>query len=149
MSKFRFRLETYLRLKIAARDQCRAELAEVLRAEQQLKEHQEAIESDIQDQHTYIRGLTQAGSLNVDLITASQREVVFLKALQAEKQQLMVKLQPHIQQRRQALIDADHEVRTLEKLKEQKHEQHLQLETAQESKQMDEIALSGFMRKGE
>lgn len=148
MSKFRFRLETYLRLKIAARDERRAELAEVLRAEEQLKEHQVGIENDIEDQHAYIRGLTQAGTLNVDLITASQREVVFLKALHVEKQQLMLKLQPHIQQRRQALIDADHEVRTLEKLKEQKHEQHLQLEAAAEAKQMDEIALSGFMRKG-
>lgn len=149
MSKFRFRLETYLRLKIAARDQCRAELAEVMRAEEQLKEHQAGIESDIQDQHAYIRGLTQAGALNVDLITASQREVMFLKALQIEKQQLMLKLRPHIQQRQQALIDADHEVRTLEKLKEQKQEQHLKWEAAMEAKQMDEIALSGFMRKGD
>jgi len=148
MSQFRFRLETYLRLKIAARDQCRAELAEVLQAEEQLKEHQAGIEKDIEDQHAYIREVTQAGALNVDLITASQREVVFLKALQAEKQQLMQQLRPHIQQRRQALIDADHEVRTLEKLKEQKQEQHLKWEAAQEAKQMDEIALSGFMRKG-
>lgn len=149
MSKFRFRLETYLRLKIAARDQCRAELAEVLRAEQQLKEHQAGIESDIQEQHAYIRGLAQTGALNVDLITASQREVMFLQALQVEKQQLMIKLRPHIQQRQQALIDADHEVRTLERLKEQKQEQHLKWEAAMEAKQMDEIALSGFMRKGE
>lgn len=149
MSKFRFRLETYLRLKMAARDQCRAELAEVLRAEEQLKEHQSGIENDIQDQHAYIRGVTQAGTLNVDLITASQREVMFLKALQIEKQQLMLKLRPHIQQRRQALIDADHEVRTLEKLKEQKQEQHLKWEATLEAKQMDEIALSGFMRKGD
>ncbi|MEW4562243.1 flagellar FliJ family protein [Bremerella sp. JC770] len=149
MSKFRFRLETYLRLKIAARDQCRAELAEVLQAEQQLKEHLAGIEADILGQHTYIRELTQAGALNVDLITASQREVVFLKSLQIEKQQLMIKLRPHIQQRQRALIDADHEVRTLEKLKEQKHEQHLQWEAAMEAKQMDEIAMSGFLRKGE
>ncbi|MBA2116900.1 flagellar export protein FliJ [Bremerella alba] len=149
MSKFRFRLETYLRLKIAARDQCRAELAEVLRAEEQLKEHQAGIESDIRDQHAFIRGRTEAGALNIDLITASQREVMFLKSLQIEKQQLMLKLRPHIQQRRQALIDADHEVRTLEKLKEQKQEQHIKLEAAIEAKQMDEIALSGFMRKGE
>ncbi|MHC2067394.1 flagellar FliJ family protein [Bremerella sp. T1] len=149
MAKFRFRLETYLRLKIAARDRCRAELAEVLRAEEQLKEHQTEILGEIEQQHVYIREVTQRGSLNVDLITASQREVMYLKALHLEKQQLMQKLRPHIQQRRQALIDADHEVRTLEKLKEQKQEQHEQREAAVEAKQMDEIALSGFMRKGE
>lgn len=149
MAKFRFRLETYLRLKIAARDRCRAELAEVLRAEEQLKEHQTEILGEIEQQHVYIREVTQRGSLNVDLITASQREVMYLKALHLEKQQLMQNLRPHIQQRRQALIDADHEVRTLEKLKEQKQEQHEQREAAVEAKQMDEIALSGFMRKGE
>lgn len=148
MAKFRFRLETYLRLKIAARDQCRAELAEVLRAEEQLKQQQVEIEEEIEDQHVYVRQTTQSGSVNLDLVTAAQRQVMFLKAAGQEKQMLMKQLMPHIQQRRQALIDADHEVRTLEKLKEQKQEQHLQREAALEAKQMDEIALTGFRRKG-
>ncbi|PQO29913.1 flagellar export protein FliJ [Blastopirellula marina] len=148
MAKFRFRLETYLRLKIAARDQCRAELAEVLRAEEQLKQQQVEIEEEIEDQHAYVRQATQSGNINLDLVTAAQRQVIFLKAAGQEKQMLMKQLIPHIQQRRQALIDADHEVRTLEKLKEQKQEQHLQREAALEAKQMDEIALTGFRRKG-
>ncbi|RCS41376.1 hypothetical protein DTL42_22720 [Bremerella cremea] len=148
MATFRFRLETYLRLKIAARDQCRAELAEVLRAEEQLKQQQVEIAEEIDGQHDYIRQATQSGSVNLDLITAAQRQVMFLKAADQEKQMLMKQLLPHIQQRRQALIDADHEVRTLEKLKEQKQVQHLQRESALEAKQMDEIALTGFRRKG-
>ena len=149
MAKFRFRLETYLRLKMAARDQCRADLAEVLRAEDQLRQHQVDIEREMEEHNTYVRSVSQKGTLNVDLIAASQSEFVFLKALRQEKLNLMQQLQPHIQQRRQALIDADHEVRTLERLKEQKHEQHQQWELALEAKQMDEIALGGFRRKGD
>ncbi|GAA4424783.1 flagellar FliJ family protein [Bremerella cremea] len=149
MAKFRFRLETYLRLKMAARDQCRADLAEVLRAEDQLKQHQVDIEREMEEHNTYVRSVSQKGTLNVDLIAASQNEFVFLKALRQEKLNLMQQLQPHIQQRRQALIDADHEVRTLERLKEQKHQQHQQWELALEAKQMDEIALGGFRRKGD
>lgn len=115
MSKFRYRLETLLRLKIAARDECRAQLAEVLQAEQQLKDQQVEIEQEIDSTHAYVRQTTERGTLNLDLIAAAQREVVYLKAVRQEKQQLMQRLLPHIQQRRQALIEADHEVRTLEK----------------------------------
>ncbi|MBI1247362.1 hypothetical protein GC197_05885 [bacterium] len=149
MPKFRFRLETYLRLKIAARDRCRAELAEVLRAEDTLKQQQEEIEAEVQRHNEYIRGVTQKGRLNLDLIAAAQREYVYLKSMRVEKQQLMQQLVPHLQQRRQALVEADHEVRTLERLKEQKQEQHQQWELALEAKQMDEIALGGFLRKGD
>ena len=149
MPKFRFRLETFLRLKIAARDRCRAELAEVLRAEDTLKQQQEEIEAEVLRHNDYIRSVTEKGRLNLDLIAAAQREYVYLKAMRAEKQQLMQKLLPHIQQRRQALVEADHEVRTLERLKEHKQEQHQQWELALEAKQMDEIALSGFLRKGD
>lgn len=148
MAKFRFRLETLLRLKMAARDEKRAELAEVLHAEEQLKLQQAEVEQEIQEQDQYVRQTIGSGRLNIDLITASQRQVSFLKAVRQEKQMLMKQLIPHIQQRRQALLDADHEVRTLEKLKEHKLEQHLQREAAQESKQMDEIAINGFRRKG-
>ena len=148
MARFRYRLETLLRLKIAARDQCRAQLAEVLQAEQQLKDQQAEIEQEIENTHGYVRQSSERGTLNLDLIAAAQREVLYLKGASLEKQQLMQRLLPHIQQRRQALIDADHEVRTLEKLKEQKYEQHLQREAAVEAKQMDEIAITGFRRKG-
>ncbi len=149
MAKFRFRLETLLRLKVAARDQCRAQLAEVLQAEQQLQEQQAQIREEIEAQHEYLRKTTASGGLNVDLLAAAQREVMYLKGLGQQKQQLMQQLVPHIQQRRQALIDADHEVRTLEKLKQHKWEQHNKSEAAREAKQMDEIAMNVFLRKGD
>jgi len=148
MAKFRFRLETLLRMRIADRDQCRAQLAEVLEAEQRLKDQIDEIQTDMKSQNDWTRERLGTGQLNIDLLTAGQRELIHLKTLQQDKIALMQQLIPHIQQRRQALVDADHAVKTLEKLKESRAEEHAQHEMRIESRQMDEIAIHNFTRDG-
>jgi len=146
VSKFQFRLQTLLRLKIADRDRCRGELAEILQAEQRLKEQQADLENELVEQFAYARQVSLRGE--IDLMVASQRQLAFLKAGIAEKQQIMQQLAPHIQQRREALVEADKEVRTLERLKELKQEEHEKRLLVLEAKQLDEFAISSHTRKG-
>jgi len=148
MAKFRFRLETLLRIRISERDQCRAQLAEVLEAEQRLKDQIDEIQAEISTQNDWTRQRIGQGKVDVDLLTAGQRELIYLKSLQQDKSALMQQLIPHIQQRRQALVDADHAVKTLEKLKETRAEEHAKQELVIESRQMDEIAILNFAREG-
>ncbi|MEX0792818.1 MAG: flagellar export protein FliJ [Pirellulaceae bacterium] len=146
MAKFRFRLETLLRLRIAERDQRRAELTEVLAAEDRLRDQQAEIGEEIQTTYEMGRADVQQGRIDIDRLTAAQRQVAHFTQLIAEKQQLMEQLQPHIRQRREALVEADHEVRILEKLKEKQTERHQQQLDVVDSKLMDEIAQQRFAR---
>lgn len=146
MAKFRFRLETLLRVRVAERDQRRAELTEILAAEDRLRDQQSEIGEEIETTYEMGRADVRQGRIDIDRLTAAQRQVSHFTRLLAEKQQLMVELQPHIQKRRQALVEADHEVRILEKLKEKQAERHQQQLDTVESKLMDEIAQQRFAR---
>jgi flagellar export protein FliJ len=53
-----------------------------------------------------------------------------------------------IEKRRQALVEADREVRVLEKLREQKETEYRQQDDAQEVKRLDEIASLQSFRAG-
>jgi len=146
MAKFRFRLETLLRLRIAERDQRRAELTEILAAEYRLREQQTEIGEEIEVTYEMGRADVREGRIDIDRLTAAQRQVAHFTRLLAEKHQLMEQLQPHIQKRREALVEADHEVRILEKLKEKQTERHQQNLDTMDSKLMDEIAQQRFAR---
>ncbi len=52
-----------------------------------------------------------------------------------------------IERRRQALVEADREVRVLEKLRERQAEQHRREEDLQEAKRLDEVAAQQAFRQ--
>ncbi|MFI4875505.1 MAG: flagellar export protein FliJ [Blastopirellula sp. JB062] len=147
MSSFQFRLATYLKLKIAARDQRHAELMEVLSIQEQLsRERQEAAEL-LETTITQAREGCSIGRMNVDNLIVAQRELNHLRSLIAHKRSLERKLNPHIEKRRNALLEAEKEVRSLEKLRERQEKRFETERERRESLQLDEVALLAFARK--
>lgn len=138
MPQFQFRLATLLRLREAAREERRTQLAEALRLVDQLRARQQEIEELVRE--TKRLQTPAAGALDADRLLNATRYEVVLRAEQRSLQLQEVSVQSEVEKRREALVDANREVRSLELLREKQKEAHQAEEEARARKEMDEIA---------
>lgn len=154
MSTFRFRLQTVLRLRIAARDERRAELGRALRAAEVLREQQAKIATDLVDNQVAIREMmvrqaASATGVNVDSLLNSNRHSLVLKAQSNQLTQQQKQIAAEIAKRQATLVEADRDVRVLEKLQERGQQEHELLDLAKEQRDLDEIAIMRAFRQRE
>jgi flagellar FliJ protein len=140
MSNFRFRLETLLKLRRAALDQQRAKLAEAYRAEAILREHEEEIARQAAEAHQDRRNAAGRGTVNVDAALRAQRFDLLLLAQRQALDEQRRKLSAAIEQQRRLVVEADRDVKVLEKLRERRQAEHAAAEQVRDMKQLDEIA---------
>lgn len=141
MSKFAFRLEPLVKLREAERDRHREELAAAYRADQILSDRGEAIAREIGKTRELSQRKSQPGTIEVDkLINAHRYELILTSHLQELAGQ-REKVTAEIERRRQALVEADRELRILEKLRERLTHEAQVTEARLDARQMDEIAL--------
>jgi flagellar FliJ protein len=146
---FRFRLETLLRLRLAERDQRRAELAKALRAEEMLHGEEQTLEGQQIEATARSRQLKSPGAANVDALLETHRYEVVLAAQRRQLKQQIVQVEAETERRRQALVEADRQVRVLEKLRERQAAAWTKAAQRQEMKQFDELAIVGYGRRQE
>jgi flagellar FliJ protein len=144
---FRFRLETLLRLRIAERQERRAELAKALRAEELLRAEQARLAAEQAAIAERARGLKSPGSANVDALLSTHRYEVVLAAKARQLAQQMTQVAAEIERRRQVLVEADRQVRVLEKLRERHQAAARAAESRREVQQLDEMAIQSFNRQ--
>lgn len=145
MARFQFRLATLLRLREVARDERRAQLAEAFRMAETLEaQHAEIVEN--LRQVTQMRAAT-AGQVHVDRLLAASRYEAVLMLEQLNLQRRQAALREEIERRREALVAADRDVRTLEQLRETQQERHRDEREREQMKLLDEVALRGFGRE--
>lgn len=154
MSNFKFRLQTVLRLRQAVRDERRAELGRAQRAAEVLREQQErvaaeAIENQNSTRELMIRQASSAGGVSVDGLLNSHRHALLLKAQSAQLVQQQKQIEIEIGKRQSALVEADRDVRVLEKLQEKGQMEHELHELAIEQRELDEIAVIRSFRTRE
>ncbi|HEX7378513.1 MAG TPA: flagellar export protein FliJ [Pirellulales bacterium] len=138
MPLFQFRLATLLRLREVAREERRTQLAEALRLVDQLRARQQEIEELVRE--TKRLQTPAAGALDADRLLNATRYELVLRAEQRALQLQEVSVQSEVEKRREALVDANREVRSLELLREKQKEAHQAEEEARARKEMDEIA---------
>jgi flagellar protein FliJ len=138
--KFKFRLQTLLRLRESTRDERRAQLAQAYRADELLEEKRRMLEEHLADMQRKARQAAGPGKIDVDrLIEARRFETVLLAQKEhVHNQQEMIRLE--IERRRQALVAANREVRVLENLRVKQYDRHQAEENRQEIHQLDEAA---------
>jgi len=149
MSTFRFRLETLLRVRLAERDQRRAELAKALRAEEMLRAEGQAIDAQRAEAAERGRQLKLPGTADVDGLLQTHRYEMVLTAQRRQIAAQLVQVEAESERRRLALVEADRQLRVLEKLRERQAAAHRKEVARQEVKQFDETALLGFVRRQE
>ncbi|HEX7450504.1 MAG TPA: flagellar export protein FliJ [Pirellulales bacterium] len=138
MARFQFRLATLLKLREALRDERRAQLAEALRLSDELQLRRDEIDE-------LLRGAQRSqvvapGAVNVDRLLDATRYDVVLRVEKAQLEGQQATVAAEIEKRRQALVAADREVRSLELLRETQRERHNAEEESKARKELDEIA---------
>jgi len=140
MAKFRFRLATLRKLRVAQRDEMRAKLAEAYQAELLLEQQLETVQVEVKNQQSLQRSAIQDAAMNVNHLLETQRYLAVLRAQQSTMQGQTKLLATEVQRRRQAAIEADRQVRILDKLQERQKAEHRQKLQKAEIKELDEIA---------
>jgi flagellar protein FliJ len=149
MPAFQFRLETLLRLRMAERDERRADLAKALRAEAMLQGELRQIESEQADARVKVREQSAPGAADVDGLLRTNRYQLVLKARRGQLEGQLAQVRAELERRRQALLEADRGVRVLEKLRERQLAAHREREERLEIKVLDEVAVGAFNRRRE
>ena len=143
-----FRLATLLKLREQTRVERRRELAQAFEAERILRDRAAQLQADIEATQQRTRDAAR-GNVNVESLLNARRYELSVKGQLAEANQQIAQVLAEIERRRQALLEADRDVKVLEKLRDLQSEQHAALERKRENRQLDEAALRGFARRQE
>src|SRR3990172_219949 len=113
MNKYKFRLQTVLKLREAHRDQKRAALADAFRAEQVLADRRAELVEEQRELRRLQQTLTADRYLDVNRLLEAQRYEMVLRTQEQELTLQEALLAAEVQKRQQALVEADRDVRTL------------------------------------
>jgi flagellar FliJ protein len=149
MPKFKFRLQSLLKLREAERQQCRMELAEAFQAESILYQQRHQLAQQIDEMTKRARVAGSPGKIQIDQLLDAHRYRSVLEAQTKMLQQRETQITGEITRRREALADADRDVRVLEKLRDRKLDEHRAAELQRELKQLDEVAVQRWERDEE
>jgi flagellar export protein FliJ len=142
MARFQFRLAALQRLREAARDERRAQLAEVFRLAESLAEQKRQV---VENLHEVSRNrAVSQGAVDVEKLLAATRYEAVLMVEQAQLERQAAAVAVEIEKRREALVAADRDVRALEKLRETQQARHRAEQEQRSIKQLDEAALRAF-----
>ena len=147
MPEFKFRLESLLNLRDAERQRRRLALAEAFHAESLLHQQADQLSQQIKEMSKQAQVTASPGRVDVDQLLSAHRYRLLLESQAKTLQQKEAQLSGEIERRRQSLVEADRDVRVLEKLKERKLEEHHAAELQQEVKQLDEVAIQRWRRR--
>ncbi len=140
MPKFKFRLATLLRLREATRDERRRQLGEAYQADDLLNERIDDVVQRLTGLRNRYRRFSSPGTLDVDRLVETQRFELAMKAQRSQLDGQRETLAAEIERRRLALVEANREVRVLEKLREKQATRHRRDEDRREIKVLDEVA---------
>jgi flagellar export protein FliJ len=140
MANYRFRLETVRKLRESHRDELRGKLAEAYHASQLLEDQQTAVAEEITSLQQSQRLMTKEPTTSVNSLLEAQRYHAVLRAQQSTLEKQAKMLADEVDRRRQTVVEADQEVRILDKLDQRQRQNHHQLQNRVEAREMDEIA---------
>ena len=140
MARFVFRLAALLHLRETRRDECRAALAEVYRADEALARQFDGLSRELDALRNFCRLKASPGAVDIERLVEAQRYQLVILARQQDIAQQREALAAEIECRRQSLVEADREVHVLEKLRQRQAEQYRRDEELCEAKRLDEVA---------
>jgi flagellar export protein FliJ len=144
----RFRLETLVKLRAQTRDERRRGLAQALDAAAILANQRTQLLNEQEAARRWVVDQAAMGRVDVDRCLAAGRYGLQLRAQLAALAKQEQQVAAEVERRRQALVEADRQVRTLEKLRERQEERQRLADDRQAVKHMDEIAGQRFGQAG-
>jgi flagellar export protein FliJ len=147
MPKYKFRLETLRNVRQARRDERRIALAEAFQAGDLLDERQAELAAEQTELRTLQRSAGSGRFLDVNRLLEAQRYELVLKVRGQEIANQRALLETETERRRQALVEADRDVRALQLLDERQRREHQRQARRAEYKQLDETAAQRHIRQ--
>ena len=155
MPRFTFRLERLLKIRRTTRDERQSQLARAYEAERVLEQQQVELDQQRTAIKQMSRNVSGPGTVNVETLLGVNRYELVLESQGRVLRERGQQLEAEIQKRRQSLINADRDVRVLEKLRERQQIDHANKERRLEIKQTDDAVQrtdsrhSGLFESGE
>jgi flagellar export protein FliJ len=147
MSDFKFRLATLLRLRETTRNERREELADSQRAEAALRQQADQLQAEWDHLVSMTRQAACPGAVDIGRLIEIHR---YQQTVESQRRQLDEQLTAktaEVGRRREALMEADRDVRTLEKLRDSQQMRHHLESHREEIKRIDEATqLRGFVQ---
>lgn len=140
MPKFRFRLATLQKLREIQRDELRSKLAEAVQAQHILEQQMAQVDAEIQETQMLRRTGVTSREINIEPLLEAQRYQGVLAGQLTTMQGQNRLLAAEIERRRAAVVEADRQVKVLEKLRERKLEEFRHDQWQAETKVLDEVA---------
>jgi len=147
MRGFTFRLATLLRLREAARDERRSELAEAYRIDDLLKRQGDGLAEEMGRLRVQCRMAAGPGPVDVDRLVEAHRYELALRAHGQRVARQREAVAGEIGRRQQALVEANRDVRVLQKLRERQARRFRTEQDRREIKQLDEVAVQRAARE--
>lgn len=145
MAGFSFRLKAVAALREQTRDRIAEALAEVQEAQrivaEQIAQLQREIDEALKQRHN-----ASIGIVRIDRLLLVQRHQLTLEAQREQAAQQLKLLEEEYERRRVLLVEAEKEVKAMDKLKETQRVRWEQEQLAAEQKQIDEWASTQYMR---
>ena len=147
MAKYRFPLETLAKVRSHRRDERRQRLADAYRADAVLAEQRRQIDAQLAELQEIRRTATAAKYVDVNCLAAAGRYEPLLQSHRQTIEEQQRLLDEEIERRRVDLVEADREVRVLERLDERYRTEHRELAQRTENKQLDDVACQTWLRQ--
>lgn len=149
VKKFKFQLETLLKVTKMKRDEAEVAFAEATRqlenAQAQLRQY---LQNMRQGQLDYER-LTTKGTISLGKLMAYNSFFDWKRAQIENQQQIILKCRQERQRKLATLLEVIHRLKSIEQLKERRRREYLQEMLHEEQKQLDEIGLQLYVRANE
>jgi len=138
---FKFRLDPLIAIRDNRLKECQRELAQAYEARQILEKDLQEIDRQLEEGIVTVRSVIQPGlTVNLQSLIGFRRQEMFLRASQEELMEKIKMVDEEIEIRLAAVVEANKELKIIEKLKEKRYEKYLVEENKAEMKMMDEIA---------
>jgi flagellar export protein FliJ len=118
MPRFRFSLESVLRLRNQKRDACRRDLGTAVAQWQQLQTQHQLVLGEQAELRDYLKELSKAGTVEVGMVSRCHMHLAQLEKFHWDALLACEQAQRVVDAKRQILVEADREVKSLEKLEE-------------------------------
>lgn len=147
MSRFNFRLASLLKLRVHAREAKQTELAAALRRLKLIEQTRGEVHDELRQLEIHMRTSKAGSTLDVDRLLDGHRYQLALTARVAELTRAIGDAQKEVDRCRLKLVEADRDVKVLEKLHEQQLSDHRRSLEMREMNQLDETAVQRAVRK--
>ena len=140
MARFRFRLATLEKLREIHRDELRLKHAEAVQAHQILEQQLDEVGDELAELEASRRTAVSGGVTDINSLLTAQRYQAVLLAQQKTMREQSRLLANESEQRRQAVVEADRQVKVLEKLYDRQLTEFQEKQQLAETKLLDEVA---------